>query len=153
MTKVAIPTWYFAFAVVRKGHRFLLVQEAKHDQLWYLPAGRVEPQERITDGARRETMEEAGVPIRLDGILRIEHGIYPDGYTRMRVFFLASPVDDTPPKDRPDEESIGAAWVTLEEARRMPLRGGEVLEILQYVERGGPVYPLSLLTTEGASWR
>jgi hypothetical protein len=61
-------------------------------------------------------------------------------------------MDDTPPKNRPDEESLRAAWVSLEEARQMPLRGAEVLEILQYVERGGPVYPLSLLTTEGASW-
>jgi 8-oxo-dGTP pyrophosphatase MutT (NUDIX family) len=153
MARSAIPTWFFALLVVRKGNRFLVVQEAKHGQLWYLPAGRIESKERIVDGAIRETLEEAGVPVHLDGILRIEHGIYPDGDTRVRVFFLASPIDDTPPKNYADSESLQAAWVTLEELKRLPLRGEEMLEIFEYVAKGGPVYPLSLLVAEGSPWK
>ena len=42
MPREAIPTWFFAIVVVRRGDRFLLVHERKHGQLWYLPAGRVE---------------------------------------------------------------------------------------------------------------
>jgi 8-oxo-dGTP pyrophosphatase MutT (NUDIX family) len=153
MSRVAIPTWFFALLVVRRGGRFLVVQEAKHGQRWYLPAGRVEPRERIVDGALRETMEEAGVPIHLDGILRIEQGVYPEGDNRIRVFFLASPIDDTPPKDFSDSESLQAAWVTLAELRKLPLRGKEVIEIFEYVASGGAVYPMSLLVSEGAPWR
>ena len=41
------------------------------------------------------------------------------------------------------------AWVRLEELDQYPLRGEEVLNILQYVARGGAVFPLSLLTFEG----
>ncbi len=63
MPRSPVPTWYFALVVVRLGPRFLIVQERKHGQLWYLPAGRVEPGENITDAARRETLEESGVPV------------------------------------------------------------------------------------------
>jgi len=65
------PTWYVALAIVRKGDAFLLVQE--RDGSWFFPAGRVDPGEGLIDGAKREAMEEAGVPIRVTGLLRIEH--------------------------------------------------------------------------------
>src|SRR5207244_8580287 len=91
MPRDPIPTWFFALVVVRKGDRFLLVHERKHGQLWYLPAGRVEPGETLADGALRETLEETGVRVRLEGILRVEHSPSPNG-ARCRVFFTASPV-------------------------------------------------------------
>lgn len=147
----AIPTWFFALVVVRRGDRFLLVHERKHGQLWYLPAGRVEPGERIVDGALRETMEETGLQVRIDGVLRVEHSPSPSG-ARCRIFFTASPVDDRPPRAFPTHDSLGAAWVSLDELDRFPLRGDEVRAIFQYVAAGGPVYPLSLLTVEGAPW-
>src|SRR5438128_3883572 len=99
--RAAIPTWFFAVVVVRKGDRFLLVHERKHGQGWYLPAGRVEPGETIAAAAIRETREEAGIPIELEGVLRIEHSPQPDGGVRCRVFFVARPADDTLPKSVP----------------------------------------------------
>jgi 8-oxo-dGTP pyrophosphatase MutT (NUDIX family) len=147
----AIPTWFFALVVVRREERFLLVHERKHGQGWYLPAGRVEPGETLTAGAIRETLEETGVPVRLDGILRLELSPSPVA-TRCRVFFTASPIDDTPPRTTPDEESLGAAWVALDELDRYRLRGEEVRDVLSHVAAGGPVYPLSLITFEGAPW-
>ena len=63
MSRLPVPTYAFALVVVRRGHRFLLTQERKHGQLWYLPAGRVEPGETIISAAHRETLEETGVPI------------------------------------------------------------------------------------------
>lgn len=152
MPRLPIPTYVFALVVVRLGHRFLLVHERKHGQLWYLPAGRVEPGESIVAAAHRETMEEAGVAIDLAGILRIENSVHIDGSARLRVFFLAHPRDDTPPKHEPDDETLGAAWVALDEIDRYPLRGDEVLPIFRYVADGGPVYPLSLLCPEGSPW-
>jgi phosphatase NudJ len=152
MARLPIPTYAFALVVVRLGHRFLLVHERKHGQLWYLPAGRVEPGESLAAAAVRETLEESGVPVVLEGILRIEHTPDPGGGARLRVFFLARPRDDTPPRQVPNSESLGAAWVSLEELPRYPLRGDEVREILESVCAGRPVYPLSLLTYEGAPW-
>src|SRR6185312_2351788 len=93
----AIPTWFFAVVVVRKADRFLLVHERKHGQLWYLPAGRVEPGESFFDAAVRETLEETGVAVRLDGVIRVEHTPSPGGM-RVRVVFTGGPVDERPPK-------------------------------------------------------
>ncbi|MFO0576583.1 MAG: NUDIX domain-containing protein [Polyangia bacterium] len=152
MSRLPVPTYVFALVVVRLGHRFLLVHERKHGQLYYLPAGRVEPGESIVAAAHRETLEEAGLPIDLAGILRIEHSALADGSARMRVFFLAYPRDDTPPKSVPDAESLGAVWVSLDELSRYPLRGDEVSALFRHVAEGGPVYPLSLLCAEGAPW-
>jgi phosphatase NudJ len=138
--------------IVRKGDRFLLVHERKHGQLWYIPGGRVEPGERIQDGAIRETLEEGGIPIVLEGILRVEHSPMPDGAARCRVFFLASPIDDSPPKSIPDEESLEARWVHPKELSHYALRGDEVAEIIDYITRGGTVFPLKAFTFEGAPW-
>ncbi len=124
MAREPIPTWYFVLVVVRLGRRFLLVHERKREQHWYLPAGRVEPGETFVQAAQRETLEEAGVPIAVEGILRVEHSPLADGKARLRVILVARPADDTPPKRQPDEDSLGAAWVTLEELNEVPLRGG-----------------------------
>ena len=70
MSREPIAAWLFAVAIVRKADRFLLVHERKHGQRWYLPAGRVEPGESFAEAAIRETAEEAGVVIRLCGLLR-----------------------------------------------------------------------------------
>ena len=148
MPRDPVPTWCFALVVVRLGHRFLVVHEAKHGQRWYLPAGRLEPGETFAEAAVRETREEAGVAIALDGVIRIEHAPTPDG-ARMRVVFTAHPVDDTPPKRHADAESLEARWVSLAELAALPLRGDEVRELFEHVARGGAIHPLSVLTGEG----
>ncbi len=152
MAREAIPTWFFAMAVVRLGRRFLVVRERKHGQLWYLPAGRVEPGESFVEAAQRETLEESGVRVVVEGLLRVEHSPTPDG-ARVRVFVVARPDDDAPPKAAPDEHSLEARWVTLDELATLPLRGREVREVFEYVAHGGEVHPLSALTFEGAPWR
>lgn len=151
MSREAIPTWFFALVVVRLGDRFLVVHERKHGQLWYLPAGRVEPGETIFQAAERETLEETGVAVAVDGVLRVEHSPSPTG-CRVRVFVVARPRAATSPKTIPDEHSLEARWVTLEELDQLPLRGAEVREVFRYVARGGRVFPSSVVTFEGAAW-
>lgn len=148
MPREPIPTWCFAIAVVQRADQFLMVHERKHGQLWYLPAGRVEPGETFEAAAYRETLEETGVPVRIVGVLRVEHTPLASG-SRLRVVFLAEPIDHTPPKSIPDDESLGAAWVGLDELSNYPLRGQEVLDLLAYVAAGGIVYPAELLQSEG----
>ncbi len=149
MSRTPIPTWYFALVVVRLGRRFLLVQERKHGQRWYLPAGRVEPGETFQQAAVRETREESGIPIVLEGIVRVEHTPSESGSARCRVVFVARPADDTPPKSVADGESLGAGWFTLDEIARLPLRGDEVYALFEHIADGGAIYPPSLLTAEG----
>jgi phosphatase NudJ len=148
LSRDPVPTWYFALVIVRRGEQFLVVHERKHGQLWYLPAGRAEPGETLVAAAVRETREEAGIPIVVDGVVRIEHTPMPGG-ARVRAIFVARPADDTPLKSAPDDESLGAAWVTLADLDQLALRGPEVRTLFEHVARGGAVYPLAVLGHEG----
>lgn len=147
MARTPIPTWYFAMAVVRLGHRFLLTQERKYGSTWSLPGGRVEPGETLIDACLREVVEETGVPVRLDGVLRIEHTPSATG-ARVRVVFLATPRDDTTPKTIADEESLQARWLTLDELAALPLRGSDLRALIESVVDGRAVYPLDILGRE-----
>lgn len=153
VSREATPTWFFVLCVVRRGDAFLVVEERKHGGGWYVPAGRVEPGEGFVEAARRETLEEAGVEIAIDGVLRVEHAPRPDG-TRIRVIFAARPVDpSSTPRQTPNEHTLGARFATLDELRSLRLRGSEVLEMFEAVAAGAPIAPLSTLTWEGAPWR
>ena len=150
MARDPIPTWCFAVVVVRQGSRFLVAHERKHGGGWYLPAGRVEPGETFEQAAKRETLEETGIPVVIEGVIRVEHTPHPGGTARMRVIFAARPLDDRPPRREPNEHTLGAEWVTLDELRDLSLRGPDVEQVFQHLSRGGKVYPTELLTFEGA---
>jgi 8-oxo-dGTP pyrophosphatase MutT (NUDIX family) len=152
MARDPIPTWFFVAVVVRNGDRFLLVQERKHNNAWYLPAGRVEPGESLAEAAVRETLEESGVKVRLKGVIRIEHSAQSKS-ARLRVVFLAEPRGDTATKKKADRESLRAEWVTLNELPKYRLRGPLVEKVLRYVANGGRCFPLEVLQAEGAPYR
>ena len=152
MAREPIPTWYFVLVVVRREDRFLVIQEKKYAPLWYLPAGRVEPYEDFLSAARRETLEESGLQVRIERLVRVEHTPMAGGKARVRAVLTAVAVDDTEIKQRPDRESLGAAWVTLEELDRLPLRSEEVRELFNYLASGGQTHPLSVLSVEGTPY-
>lgn len=147
MGRRPIPTWYFALAIVRKGHRFLLTQERKYGGTWSIPGGRVEPGETLASACVREVLEETHVPVVLDGIYRIEHAPLDNG-SRVRVIFAASPCDDTATKQVADEESLRADWLTLPEIAKLPLRGSDLRALLESVIRGRTVFPLDVIGGE-----
>jgi len=139
----------YAVVVVRRGAEFLLVQESHPGQPWYLPAGHVEPGESFAQAAVREALEESGLEIRLLGILQIVHNPGAEGTPpRLRVVFLAEPVDDRSPKQFADEHSQQACWLTREQIAGLPLRGRSVLPLLDQLQQGCPVFPLELLGVE-----
>ncbi len=103
--------------------------------------------------AKREVEEEAGVHVKLTGVLSLQYTPYADGSVRFRVVFLAEPVseDRCTPKTLPDFESAGACWVTLEEVTPghpacLPLRGSEPSTWFKYVASGGYVAPMSVFS-------
>ena len=51
-------------------------------------------------------------------------------------------------KTTADHESLGAAYLSLDEIRARPLRGSELVPLLESVAQGCPVFPLELLGRE-----
>jgi len=141
------PTWAFAVTIVRRDDQFLLVQEDKPGHPWYFPAGLVELGEGFAEAAVRETSEEAGVDVRLTGILKMVQTPLEDS-ARLRVIFLAEPVDDADPKSIPDEHSLQARWVRSSELDDYLLRGESVRQLIGELERGALVFPLAVLEIE-----
>ena len=150
------PTHCFSLVVCRHpiSKKWLAVKECRN-RGWWLPGGFVECGDDFVKAAHRETQEEAGMDIELRGILRIESSMRHHG-GRQRVIFYAEPRDiNQVPKQVPDEESEGAAWLTLEELKAKQgvpppegLRGNELLDWANYIESGGTIYPLDVFTTE-----
>lgn len=115
-----------------------------------LPGGSVNPKEHITEAAVRETMEEAGVPIILKGVVQIEYipALSRNGTweTALRAIFYAEPAYPAPtPKCRPNWDSVGACWVSASEVKTLPLRSDEVAQRIQYLENGGFIFPLDVI--------
>ena len=150
MARHPIPTWFYVLVAARKGKKWLLVQE--QDRSWYLPAGQVEPGEILEAAAQRETREEAGLAIKLDGVVRVEHSPLPDGIARCRVIFLGHPIGGKRIKRIPDRESLRAAWFSLSEIAALDLRSPDALELLTYLSGNPPIAPMSILTDEGAPY-
>ena len=151
MPRKPILTWYVAAVVVRHLDRFLLVQERKPGSPWSVPAGRAERGESLVEAAVRETLEESGVRVRLTGLVRIEHTA-ERRRARIRAVFLGEPEGDTTPKTIPDDESLAASWVTLDELGNYQLRNPAIEQLLHYVAAGGPVYPLDILRERDAPY-
>jgi 8-oxo-dGTP pyrophosphatase MutT (NUDIX family) len=128
-----ILTHSFALALVEQDGRFLLVQERKLGNPWYLPAGRVEFGETIFQAVVRETLEEAGVRVQPLHLLHVEHSPaeIATRASRMRFIFRCQVVGSDEPKSVSDEHSLRAGWFSLEEIEQLPLRHSEVLSIIR----------------------
>jgi ADP-ribose pyrophosphatase YjhB (NUDIX family) len=139
-------TYIFVLVVCqrRSDGKFLMVNEPA-SWGWWLPGGRVEWGEGLRAAALRETKEEAGVDVEIEGILKFEYNSGPSR-TRQRLIFFARPVDDgARPKCVPDYDSRGACWVGVDEVDSLPLRGEEPKFWFEYVVGGGAIHSIDLL--------
>jgi phosphatase NudJ len=155
--RIAFSTHGFSVVVIRhpKTQKWLAVNETR-GRGWWLPAGHVDRGQTFRDAALAEAQEEAGISIKFDGLLAIEHTLQSSSDARMRVVFLASPSDpEAPIKTVPDAESLGAEWMTVEQLKDLAalpppkgLRGKELLRWAMYIEAGGPIAPIEMLQDE-----
>jgi phosphatase NudJ len=142
-----MKTTLVALVVVPRNGRYLIVEE--RDGSWYLPAGRVEPGESLTAAAARETIEEAGVQIELEGLLGMDHQ-WAAGRTRLRFAFVARAVGAADPKSTPDEHTRSARWASKSEIATLPLRDPEVLTWIERYERASALLPIASYEWFGA---
>ena len=143
-------TLLYAFSLVvvhrKKDNKFLVVQEFANSGFW-LPGGGVDLGENLFEAAKRETLEEAGINIKITGVLTIQYS--STTYVRLRAIFYAEPVDENQsPKSIPDYESAGASYISFEELQHVLLRGSEPEIWFKYVLQGKPIFPISVFTGE-----
>ncbi len=92
-----------------EGPSVLLLRRAVEPGLgrWDLPAGYLDPGESFEQAARRETLEEAGIPIELTAVAGVYHSPAANAVT---VVYRAR-TGEPPPDVRPGVETSDYAWV------------------------------------------
>lgn len=133
--------------VVEDNGRFLLVEEYEEGRLVFnQPAGHLDPNESLIEAAQRETLEETGWTIAIDGIVGI--GLYTapsNGITYYRTAFHGRPISHDPTR-KLDDGIVRAVWMTLDEIRAEAPRMRSPL-VPQVIEQylAGHRYPLSMI--------
>lgn len=104
--------------VIEKDGKFLLVQEAQERcrGKWNLPAGHLDPNETIFDGAKREIKEETGCSVELTGILQIGNRV-SENDVFIDVIFSTKLIDEN--IEYNPSEILDVKWFTYEEILNM----------------------------------
>ena len=104
--------------VIERDGKFLLVQEAKEKcrGKWNIPAGHLDSNETIFDGAKREIKEETGCNVELTGVLQIGNRVLEDDVL-VSVIFSTKLLDDNITYD--SNEILDVKWFTWEELINM----------------------------------
>jgi len=119
-----------SFVLIEKDSKYLLIQEAsnKWRGKWFLPGGRVKKGEAPDDAVTRETLEEAGCRVKLEGIFYIK--CYDGFFSNKLHIFYTGTIEDNSIKTFEDKHSMGARWFTYDEVRSLPVRQ-KMIKILE----------------------
>ena len=101
--------------ILEKDNKFLLVQEAKKDFYgkWNLPAGHLEEDETIIEGAEREILEETGFKTKVNGVVQISN----DKNILVGITFSVDILSEV--KEYKAEEILNTKWFTYDEIINM----------------------------------
>lgn len=132
--------------IVVRQDQYLMVKEIDSGKLVInQPAGHVEPGEDIIDAAIRETYEETGWHVDINGFIGIYSSTSPaTGITYYRLAFTAKPLslDDQAVIDADIQEVV---WLSAEKIRQNnnQLRSELVVDCLDDYEQG-KIFPLDI---------
>ena len=97
-------------------NEILMVQEANDEirGLYNIPAGKLDSNESIMEGAIRETKEETGYDVKLDSVLCIQ---YLESKNILIIIFNATIVSGNISFDK--EEIMDIKWISIEDLEAM----------------------------------
>lgn len=100
--------------IIEKEGKYLLVQEAKQKcyEKWNFPAGHLDFNESLEQGAIREIKEETGCDVKLDGVCYVANRILEDDLFVM-IVFNAKLINENIEFDK--EEILDVKWFDYDE--------------------------------------
>ncbi len=104
--------------VIKKDNKYLLVQEAQEKcrGKWNIPAGHLDPNETIFEGAKREIFEECGYNVSLTGIAHIGNRVMVDDEF-LGIIFSTEIIDGEIKIDK--QEILDVKWFSYDEIMQM----------------------------------
>ena len=100
--------------IIEKNGKFLLVQEAKEKCFgkWNFPAGHLECNELLIEGAKREIVEECGCNVEINGILKIGN-IVKNNSNIILIAFSTNLLEENVSFDK--REILDVKWFSYEQ--------------------------------------
>ena len=146
--------WYahvtVATVIEREGRFLLVEEEAPEGLVINQPAGHLDPGESLVEAAHRETLEETGCEVSIEGLVGIAQYTAPaNGVTYMRTTFHGSLIRELEDAQL-DKGIVRTLWMTAAEMRadsdrmRSPL---VLASVEQYL--AGQRWPLELIYYTG----
>lgn len=132
--------------VIEKNGKYLLVQEVQKRCYgkWNLPLGRLEFNESITDGAKREIKEETGCGVEVTGICQLGNRLINDDVF-LAVIFTTKLLKEDIKFD--SSEILDVKWFSYEEiiAMKNDLRSTDLIINAINNSRNNVVAPLDII--------
>src|ERR1700730_4514656 len=135
-----------AGTLVIHDHRVLLVRNIRGvtKGRYLLPAGRVNPDELPDQAAARETFEETGLRVEIEGLMGVRLWVMDDGEHNYFFMFrakLLSPISDLRPETR---EIDDARFFSKEEMQNLSMDetwAGAIAAAMKALEPGACIWP------------
>lgn len=132
--------------IIKEDDKILLIQEAKEScyGMWNIPAGKLELNEFIKDGALREIKEETGLDAELNGIIQIGNQTINDD--KLIYIIFSANVKEVIEGWHTDE-TLQTKLFTIEEIKNMKdsIRSYDLLSLAIEKVLNNQIMPLSLI--------
>lgn len=134
--------------IIKKDDKILLIQEAKEScyGMWNIPAGRLEKNEFLKDGALREIREETGLDVELNGIIQIGNKTLKEEQDKLIYFIFSTKIENVV-EGWHTEETLQTKLFSFDEIEKMKeqIRSYELLSKAIEKVKNNEIIPLSIL--------
>lgn len=134
-------------SIIEHNDKILMVKEAKDIAYgeWNIPTGKLEKNERLTECAKREVMEETGVKINVKSLI----GVYtkPGQKSDTVTAFIFEGENMSGTSLQPEEDEIlETKWVKKDEIDELELRSSHIMKAIDDYEDENHRIELGYLT-------